>query len=63
LALVSDPASPFFTTGHFDGHPSVLVRACRLAEVSVTELTELIQDAWLSRASKKRAAGWFAANP
>ena len=26
-ALVQDEASPFFTTPHFDGHPSVLVRA------------------------------------
>ena len=60
LALVSDPTSPFFTTKHFDGHPSVLVRAGRLAEISRTELAELIQDAWLSRASKKRAATWLA---
>jgi hypothetical protein len=60
LALVQDPALPFFTTDHFDGHPSVLVRASRLAEISRTELTELIQDAWLSRASKRRAAAWLA---
>ena len=26
-AMVRDPDSPFFTTPHFDGHPSVLVRA------------------------------------
>lgn len=60
LALISDPGSPFFTTDHFDGHPSVLVRASRLAEISRAELAELIQDAWLSRASKKRAATWLA---
>jgi len=60
LALVQDPASPFFTTDHFDGHPSVLVRACRLAEISRTELAELIQDAWLSRASKRRGDVWLA---
>ncbi|OBJ13169.1 MmcQ/YjbR family DNA-binding protein [Mycobacterium sp. 1245801.1] len=60
LALVSYPESPFFTTNHFDGHPSVLVRASRLGEISRTELAELIQDAWLSRASKKRAATWLA---
>ena len=60
LALVQDPASPFFTTDHFDGHPSVLVRACRLPEITKRELTELIQDAWLSRASKKRADTWLA---
>jgi hypothetical protein len=60
LALVQDSGSPFFTTSHFDGHPSVLVRAGRLSEITTTELTELIQDAWLSRASKRRAAVWLA---
>jgi hypothetical protein len=59
LALTQDPDSPFFTTPHFDGHPSVLVRASRLADIGRTELTELIQDAWLSRASKKRAEAWL----
>jgi hypothetical protein len=63
LALVQDPASPFFTTSHFDGHPSVLVRASRLPEIVTTELAELIQDAWLSRASKRRAAAWLADHP
>ena len=60
LTLVQDPGSPFFTARHFDGHPSVLVRAGRLPEITTTELAELIQDAWLSRASKKRAAVWLA---
>jgi hypothetical protein len=60
LALVQDPDSPFFTTDHFEGHPSVLVRASRLAEISRTELAEQIQDAWLARASKRRAAAWLA---
>ena len=63
LALIQDPGSPFFTTGHFDGHPSVLVRASRLAEITTTELAELIQDAWLSRASKRRAEAWLADHP
>ena len=58
LALVEDPDSPFFTTGHFDGHPSVLIRASRLGEVSYTELTEIIQDAWLAQASNRRAQQW-----
>lgn len=60
LALTQDPAAPFFTTDHFDGHPSVLVRASRLAEIGRTELSEMIQDAWLSRASRRRAAAWLA---
>jgi hypothetical protein len=61
-ALVQDEASPFFTTAHFDGHPSVLVRACRLGELTLAELTEVIQDAWLARASSRRAAIWLAAH-
>jgi hypothetical protein len=60
LALVQDPASPFFTTSHFDGHRSVLVRASELRGVGVEELTELIQDAWLSQASKRRGQQWLA---
>jgi len=59
-ALVQDPGSPFFTTDHFNGHPSVLVRASRLSESSRGEIRELVQDAWLSRASKRRAADWLA---
>jgi hypothetical protein len=58
-ALVQDPALPFFTTAHFDGHLSVLVRASRLGELSREELAEVIQDAWLSRASKRRAKQWL----
>ena len=59
-SLVEDPDSPFFTTDHFDGHPSVLVRGSRISEITKTELAELIQDAWLSRASKRRATVWLA---
>jgi hypothetical protein len=59
LALVSDETNPFFTTPHFDGHLSVLVRAGRLDELSRQELTEVIQDAWLSRASPRRAKTWL----
>lgn len=60
MALIQDPNSPFFTTDRFDGHLSVLVRASRLREIGRVELTELIQDAWLSRASRRRADRWLA---
>jgi hypothetical protein len=60
-ALVQDQSSPFFTTAHFDGHPSVLVRASRLGELTVAELTEVVQDAWLARASSTRATAWLTA--
>lgn len=58
-ALVQDPASPFFTTPHFDGHPSVLVRASRIGELTRQELAEIVQDAWLAQASPRRAATWL----
>jgi hypothetical protein len=62
LVLIQDPATPFFTTAHFNGHLSVLVRARRLGELTATELAEVVQDAWLSRASASRAASWLRAN-
>jgi hypothetical protein len=62
-ALVQDESTPFFSTSHFDGHPSVLVRASRLAELSLAELQEIIQDAWLARASRHRAEQWLSSHP
>jgi hypothetical protein len=59
LALVQDESSPFFTTPHFDGHRSVLVRASRLSELTRAELAEVIQDAWLARASPARGRAWL----
>jgi hypothetical protein len=40
---VQDQTSPFFTTAHFDGHPSVLLRASRIGELTHQELAELIR--------------------
>jgi hypothetical protein len=59
LALVQDRSSPFFTTPHFDGHPSVLLRASRVGELGHDELAEVVQDAWLSRASPRRRDAWL----
>ena len=61
-ALVDDPDSPFFTTPHFDGHPSVLIRESRLHELTYAELAEVVQDAWLTQASARRGAQWLAAH-
>ena len=61
-ALVADESTPFFTTAHFNGHPSVLVRASQLDQLTRDELAEVIQDAWLSRASPRRARLWLEAN-
>jgi hypothetical protein len=62
-ALVQDETSPFFTTAHFNGHRSVLLRACRVGELSRDELAEIVQDAWLSRTSARRAKAWLDAQP
>lgn len=51
---------PFFTTPHFDGHPSVLIRESHLGRLTVGEVTELVQDAWLARASRRRCQAWLA---
>jgi hypothetical protein len=60
IALVQDDSTPFFSTPHFDGHPSILIRAVRLGEITRAELAEVVQDAWLSRASDRRANAWLA---
>jgi hypothetical protein len=59
-ALVEDPDTPFFTTPHFDGHSSVLLRTSRCGELTRDELAEVVQDAWLARASPTRARKWLA---
>lgn len=59
-AMVADPSTPYFTTAHFAGHPSVLLRASRIGELTRDEVAELVQDAWLSRASARRAKDWLA---
>jgi hypothetical protein len=49
VLLASDPAK-FFTTDHYRGHASVLVRLDRVDEV---ELSELLAEAWQARAPKR----------
>jgi hypothetical protein len=62
-SLVQDASSPFFTTQHFNGHLSVLLRAARIAELTRAELAEVVQEAWLSRASARRATTWLSTHP
>ena len=59
-ALVLDESTPYFTTPHFDGHPSVLLRGSRVDEIDLDEVTEMVQDAWLAQASKRRRDAWLA---
>jgi len=51
-ALLADEPELYFTTAHFDGYPSVLVRLERIGE---EDLRELIVEAWLARAPKRLA--------
>jgi hypothetical protein len=59
-SLVEDPSTPFFTTPHFNGHPSVLLRGSRIGELDLDELTEVVYDAWLARAGKRAREKWLA---
>ncbi|MGH3362010.1 MAG: MmcQ/YjbR family DNA-binding protein [Nocardioides sp.] len=58
-ALLQDERLPFFTTPHFDGHPSVLLRTSRIGELDRDELIELVQEAWLAQASARRGRAWL----
>ena len=49
-ALLQGQPDAFFTTPHYDGHPSVLVR---LEVVDAQELAELLEEAWRLRAPKR----------
>ncbi len=51
-ALIEDEATPFFTTPHFRGWRTVLVRQSRIGEVSRGELHGILLDAWAGRAPK-----------
>jgi len=51
-ALVADDPQVYFTTSHFAGYAIVLVR---LDVISIDELRELLEEAWLARAPKRLA--------
>jgi hypothetical protein len=58
--MVADESLPFFTTPHFRGHRSVLLRESRVGELDRDQLTEVVYDAWLARAPKRAAKAWLA---
>jgi hypothetical protein len=57
-AILADRSLPFFTTPHFDGHSSVLLRGSRVGELSRDELAAFVEAAWLSRAGPRAIARW-----
>jgi hypothetical protein len=58
--MLADGRGVFFTTPHFDGYPSVLVRIPQLARIDREELHDLVAEAWLTRAQKRLARSWLA---
>ncbi len=56
-ALLAAAPDRFFTTPHYDGHPSVLVR---LEAVGLDELNEVLTESWLVRAPRRLADRWWA---
>jgi hypothetical protein len=56
-AMIADEPELYFTTSHFDGYPSVLVR---LDRIGAADLEELIVEAWLARAPKRLAEAYLA---
>ncbi len=58
-AILANPYLPFFTTKHFDGHRSVLLRASRVGELTRDELAGFVERAWMSRAGPRAIAHWM----
>ena len=56
-ALLASEPEVFFTTSHFEGHTSVLVR---LAHVPADVLEEVVTEAWLCRAPRRLAQEFLA---
>lgn len=51
-AALVQSEGPFFDIEHFRGHTGVLVQLSRLGEISRSELTEIITEAWAHRAPR-----------
>jgi hypothetical protein len=51
--LLATEPEKFFTTPHYDGHPSVLVR---MAAVDREEMAEILADSWRLRAPARLVA-------
>ena len=59
LVLIASDPHVFFTTPHFDGHPGVLIV---LSKISVKQLRDVIEEAWLARAPKRARAAFLLQN-
>ena len=59
-ALLADDPDVYFTTPHFDGYPAILAR---LDRISLTDLHELVVDAWLVQAPKRLTRAYLEGRP
>jgi hypothetical protein len=55
-ALLENTPEVFFTTPHFEGNPSVLVR---LDRIEPALLEEVVTEAWLARAPRRLGDRWL----
>ncbi len=58
-ALIAEDPDVYFTIPHFDGYLAILAR---LDRIDVTDLEELIVEAWLLRAPKRVATAYLASH-
>ena len=58
--LLSDARGVYFTTPHWNGYAAVLVRIPDLERLERDELSDLVEEAWLTRAQKRLAKAWLA---
>jgi hypothetical protein len=57
FALIAKEPDVFFTTPHFDGYPTALVRQ---AAIESAELREVVTEAWLAQAPKTLVKAFLA---
>ena len=58
---VADARGVFFTTPHWNGYRAVLMRIRDLGKLDREELRDLVAESWLTRAKKRLAEEWLAA--
>ncbi len=59
VAMIASEPQRFFTTGHYDGTPILLVR---LETIDVNEASELVTESWRLRAPRTLVKSWDAAH-
>jgi hypothetical protein len=58
--LLADARGIYFTTPHWNGYSAVLTRIPDLDRLDREELSDLVEEAWLTRAQKRLAKAWLA---